>query len=204
MNVTIRSTTQEDFRETEMLTREAFWDLYKPGCDEHLVLHNMRRVPAFVRELDFVAAGENKIIGNIVYSKAKIVDEHNLEHEVLCMGPVCVSPSYQRKGIGTRLLTHSISCAGKMGFKAVIIFGNPDFYHRFGFVSAQKYNITTSEGDNFDAFMALELHENSLKGIEGRYHEDPVFKVDDKELKIFENEFPFKEKHVTDTQLKRR
>ena len=155
MDIKIRLETEKDFRETEILTREAFWDIYKPGCDEHLVLHKLRKAPAFVNELDFVAVHEDRIIGNIIYSKAKIVNGDNQEHEVLCMGPLSVWPSYQGKGIGSQLMKHSIIAAEKMGFRAVIIFGDPDYYKRFGFVNAEKYRITTSDGANFDAFMAI-------------------------------------------------
>ncbi|MBF0475479.1 MAG: N-acetyltransferase [Deltaproteobacteria bacterium] len=202
MNMSIRLETPDDFRETEILTRDAFWDVYKPGCDEHLIIHKMRHIPAFVNELDFVAVYDNRIIGNIVFTRAKIVHESNAEYEVLCMGPISVSPLDQRRGVGSKLITHSFGCAARMGFRAIIIFGNPNYYHRFGFVTAQGYNIKTSEGENFDAFMALELYENSLKGIEGRFYADPVFRVNNEELEAFENEFPYKEKHVTATQLK--
>lgn len=82
-----------------------------------------------------------------------------------------------------------------------MLFGNPQYYQRFGFKNAAEYGITTKDGINFDAFMALELSENSLEGIMGKFYEDPVFKVNNKELEIFEDEFPYKEKHVTDTQL---
>ena len=203
MDITIRLESPSDFRETELLTREAFWDVYKPGCDEHLLLHNMRHVPAFIRELDFVADYKNKIVGNIIYTKAKVVGENNLEHEVLCMGPLCVLPSCQKKGIGSKLMKHSIARAKELGYTAIIIFGNPEYYNRFGFENAQKkYNIKTSEGENLDAFMALELYAGSLIGIEGRFYMDPVFKIDEKELEEFEKEFPYKEKHITATQLK--
>lgn len=85
MNISIRHEEEKDFRIIEELTREAFWDLYKPGCDEHLVVHNMRNVPAFVKELDFVACDDDKIVGYIMYSKAKIINDENKEFEVLCM-----------------------------------------------------------------------------------------------------------------------
>ncbi|TCL58819.1 hypothetical protein EDC14_104033 [Hydrogenispora ethanolica] len=83
-----------------------------------------------------------------------------------------------------------------------MIFGNPAYYHRFGFVNAAKFKITTGDGENFEAFMALELYEGALEGIAGKFHEDPVFQVDPVELAAFEAKFPYKEKHVTDTQLK--
>ncbi len=201
MDIEIRHETKDDHRETETLTRDAFWDLYKPGCDEHLLLHKIRDLQVFVSELNYVAVTGGTIIGNIVFSKASVVNDNGNEFEVLTMGPVSVLPQYQGKGIGSRLINHALDHAGKMGFAAVLIFGNSEYYSRFGFVNAEKYNIQTSEGDNFDAFMALELFENSLQGIEGKFYIDPVFFTDEKELKEFEKQFPFREKHVNDTQL---
>lgn len=201
MNIEIRLETENDFKETEILTREAFWDLYKPGCDEHLVLHKIRNLPVFVKQLDFVAIADNKIVGNIVYSKAKVIDTKNIEHEVLCMWPLSVLPSYQKKWIGSKLINHSTNIAKKLWFKGVIIFGNPDYYHRFGYKNAAIFNIKTSDGSNFEPFMALELSENSLQWVSGKFYADPVFEVDNNELEIFEKQFSHKEKHVTSTQL---
>ena len=201
MNIEIRHETKDDHRETETLTRDAFWDMYKPGCDEHLLLHKIRDLQVFVSELNYVAVTGGTIIGNIVFSKASVVNDNEYEFEVLTMGPVSVLPEYQGKGIGARLINHALDHAGKMGFAAVLIFGNPEYYSRFGFVNAAKYNIQTSEGENFDAFMALELFENSLQGMEGKFYIDQVFFTDEKELEEFEKQFPFREKHVNDTQL---
>lgn len=202
MNISIRSEEEKDFKYVENMTREAFWDLYKSGCDEHLVVHKIRKVPAFVKELDFIACDKDTIVGNIIYSRAKVVNEESKESEVLCMGPVTVLPSYQKQGIGSLLMNHSIKKAKQLGYKGIIIFGNPDYYQRFGFVNAKEYNIQTSWGENMDAFMALELYEGSLKDVSGKFYEDEVFKIENKELGDFEKQFPHKEKHVTDTQLK--
>lgn len=201
MNISIRLEEENDFKIVEYMTREAFWDLYKPGCDEHLIVHKIRKVPAFVKELDFIACEKDRIVGNIIYSRAKVVNEENKDFEVLCMGPFAVLPSDQKKGIGSLLLKHSIEEARQLGYKAIIIFGNPDYYQRFGFRNAEKYKIQTSWGENLDAFMALELYDGSLMGISGKFYEDEVFKTENEELEDFEREFPYKEKHVTDTQL---
>lgn len=202
MNISIRLEEENDFNSVEYMTREAFWDVYKPGCDEHLVLHKIRKVPAFVKELDLIACDEDRIVGNIIYSKAKVVNNEKKEFEVLCMGPVGVLPSYQKQGIGSLLMKRSIEKARQLGYKAIIIFGNPDYYHRFGFRNAEEYYIQTSAGENFDAFMALELYDGSLKGVSGKFYEDEVFKIEKEELEDFEKKFPHKIKHVTDTQLK--
>ncbi|AZO94606.1 N-acetyltransferase [Halocella sp. SP3-1] len=201
-NILIRLETQEDYSETENMIREAFWDVYKPGCDEHLVLHKLRQVSVFVEELDLVACDNNKIVGNIVYSKAKIMNNQNQEFTVLCMGPLGVLPSYQGRGIGSLLIKQSISKAKLLGYKAVVIFGDPNYYRRFGFENAEKYNIQTAQGENFDAFMVLELYDDSLNGIQGKFFDDPVFRIQSEELELFEKEFPYKVKHIIDTQLK--
>lgn len=201
-NILIRLETQEDYSETENMIREAFWDVYKPGCDEHLVLHKLRQVSVFVEELDLVACDNNKIVGNIVYSKAKIMNNQNQEFTVLCMGPLGVLPSYQGRGIGSLLIKQSISKAKLLGYKAVVIFGDPNYYRRFGFENAEKYNIQTAQGENFDAFMVLELYDDSLNGIQGKFFDDPVFRIQREELELFEKEFPYKVKHIIDTQLK--
>ncbi len=202
MSISIRQEEENDFKSVEDMTREAFWDLYKPGCDEHLVLHKIRKVPAFVKELDLIACDDDRIVGNIIYSKSKVVNEESREFEVLCMGPIAVLPSCQKQGIGSLLMNHSLEKARQLGHKAVIIFGNPDYYQRFGFRNAGDYNIQTSTGENFDAFMALELYDGSLKGISGKFYADEVFETDAEELEEFEKGFPPKVKHVTDTQLK--
>ena len=202
MNISIRLEEERDYRKVEHLTREAFWDLYRPGCCEHLIVHKIRKSPAFVKELDHVACQDGDVVGNIVYSKAKVVNGENREFEVLCMGPLAVLPLFQSKGIGSLLMNRTIEKARELGFKAILIFGNPKYYQRFGFANAKKYGITTASGENFDAFMALELFEGALDGITGKYYEDHAFEIRDEELEAFEREFPYREKHVTETQLK--
>jgi predicted N-acetyltransferase YhbS len=202
MDYEIRLETEHDYGETENITREAFWDVYKPGCDEHLVAHKLRSVEVFVKELDYVACHDTKIIGNIMYSKAKVVDANTNHFEVLCLGPVCVLPQYQGQGIGKSLIAESIKKAKELQYNGIFLMGNPAYYSKFGFVNAKAFDIQTSEGGNFDYFMGLELVESSLKGITGRFFEDEVFMVDTDELVEFEKKFPKRKKHVTDTQLK--
>lgn len=202
MKLIIRPENENDYEEVENLTREAFWDIYQPGCDEHLLVHKLRKVSAFIPGLDFVAVRGDKIVGHIIYSKSKIVDSEGIAHEAITFGPVSVLPSRQKKGIGSALIEHTKESAAKMGYKAIVIFGNPAYYHRFGFKSAESFGITTAEGANFEAFMAMELYPGALQGITGRFYEDPVFQVDKEELKAFEKRFPYKKKHVTSTQLK--
>jgi predicted N-acetyltransferase YhbS len=116
MNISIRLEEERDYKKVELLTREAFWDLYRPGCCEHLFVHKIRKVPAFIKELSYVACDGDNVVGNIIYSKAKVVNNESKEFEVLCMGPIGVLPSFQKKGIGSMLMDHSIKKARELGF----------------------------------------------------------------------------------------
>ncbi len=199
MNLIIRKEEEKDYHEVENLTREAFWDLYGPGCDEHLILHQLRKTPAFVKELSQVALISDRIVGQVTYSIARIRNEKGLEHEVLCMGPISVPPGEQGKGIGSRLMRESLEKAKDLGYNGVVIFGDPGYYQRFGFQNAKMYNFQTGTGENFDEFMALELQEEGFKGISGRFSIDEAFQVKKEELEEFEKGFPHKEKNFQRT-----
>ena len=198
----IRRENKNDYEEVENLTREAFWDIYQPGCAEHLLAHKLRKTAVFIPELDFVAVEDEKILGNIMYSKAKVADSKNTAHEVLTFGPISVLPDFQKKGIGKALIEHTMKLSKDMGYKAIVIYGNPAYYYRFGFKNAENFAITTSDGSNFEAFMAAELYAGALNGITGKFYEDSVFNIDEEELEEFEKKFPYREKHVTDSQLR--
>jgi len=156
----------------------------------------LRKVPAFVPELDFVVETDGKIVGNIVYSKAKIVDETGIEHEVVTFGPISVLPEYQNRGIGKALLRRTIAEAKCLGYRAILFYGHPDYYPRVGFRRASEFGIVTAKGRSFDAFMAMPLYEGALDGITGRFYEDPVFEVDAKKAEEFNKGFPHKELRV--------
>jgi predicted N-acetyltransferase YhbS len=200
MDIKLRLEEEKDYSAVENLTREAFWNVYRPGCDEHLVLHNMRNANEFIKELDYVAIYNNEIIGNIVYAKSKIIGTIK-EYEVLTFGPVSVLPKYQKKGIGKKLIVHTIKKSKEMGFKVIIIYGNPKYYEKFGFKNTKEYGITDMESNYNDALMVLELFPNSLENINGKFFEGEIYKINKEELEAFEKGFPYKEKLVLDTQI---
>ncbi|HKJ66724.1 MAG TPA: N-acetyltransferase [bacterium] len=196
MEVIIRTARESEYAQTEHITREAFWNQYKPGCEEHLILHNLRQSESYVPALDLVATRQSDIIGHCISTKASVLDPHQHTHEVVCVGPVSVLPAFQQQGVGAQLLQQSIITACASGFAGMILFGDPAYYHRFGFQNAAHYGITTKEGENFDAFMALELQENGLRAIHGRFYTDPAFEVDATELAAFETRFPARVKRA--------
>jgi predicted N-acetyltransferase YhbS len=196
LDINLRLERTEDHRPVEELTREAFWGMNHPSCDEHLLVHKLRKIPAFVPELDFVAEVDGMMVGNIMYSRAKVVDETGAEHEVLTFGPISVLPEYQGKGIGKALLEHTIAEARRLGYGAIVFYGHPDYYPRVGFRRAEESNITTASGKNVDALMAMPLYDGALDGISGRFYEDPVFRIDPKEAEEFDKLFPPKKLRV--------
>lgn len=195
MEINIRKETLADYRIVEELTREAFWgSMEHPTCDgEHLIVHKLRNLPSFVEDLDFVAEVEGRIAGHIIYSLAKVVMPDNREIEVLNFGPISVHPDYKRLGVGSALMRHSIAEAARLGYRAIIFYGHPDYYPRFGFRRAGRYGIVSSGGESLDALMAMELYDGALNGIAGRYIEDKVYEVDAEEMAEFEKGFPHKE-----------
>ena len=200
MDVLLRPEEEKDYNPVENLTREAFWNVYKPGCDEHLLIHNMRNKKEFIKDLDYVAVFNDEIIGNIVYAQAKIIGV-NKEYDVITFGPVSVLPMYQKLGIGKKLIEHTIIKSEEMGFNAILIYGNPKYYERFGFKNGKEYKITDKEGNYHDALMALELYPKSLENISGKFFEGEAYQIDKNELELFDKNFPYKEKLTLDTQI---
>lgn len=198
MNITIRLEETKDYPIVEEITRNAFWGcMDSPTCEgEHLLVHMLRQLPAFVPELNFVAEMDGKLMGHIIYSRTKIVTADNRDVPVLTFGPVSVLPEYKCMGIGSMLIRHSIVQAKTLGYRGIIIYGHPDYYPRFGFNRAAAYGITTKEGYNFDAFMALPLYDGAFDGVSGRYFQDDAFDIDPDENTAFDKRFPPKKPAV--------
>lgn len=172
--IIIRKETEKDYKNSEYLALRAFWNLYGPGCSEHYLVHILRDAGCYVENLSQVAEYEGKIVGLIMYSKAKVVDGDKI-HEVLSFGPLCVEPTMCNLGIGRKLLQESLKVAKEAGYPGVIIYGEPGYYPKFGFKTCDQFQITTPDGENFDAFMAYPLDEEKFSQIHGKFYEDEVF-----------------------------
>ena len=140
-DIIIRLEKKVEYREVEKLVRESFWNVYKPGCSEHYVLHVLRDDPAFVKELDFVMEKDGRLIGQNVFVRTVINADDGRDIDVLTMGPICIAPELKRKGYGKLLLDYSLEKAAEMGFGAVLFEGNIDFYGKSGFDYARKFGI---------------------------------------------------------------
>ena len=147
MKLTIRLERPGDYLEAEALTREAFWGVFHPTCDEHYLVHKLRNSRDFVPALDMVAESDGRIVGHILYTKARVTDAAGRENEVLTFGPLSVLPAYWKRGIGTALMRATIDRARELGYRGIVIFGHPDYYCRVGFRPAGEFGIVTGQGD---------------------------------------------------------
>ena len=164
----IRLEEKEDYREVENLVRESFWNVYKPGCSEHYVIHVLRDDPAFIPELDFVMEQDGKLIGQNMFMKTIIEADDGRTVDVLTMGPIGIIPEMKRKGYGKALLEHSLNKATEMGFGAVLFEGNINFYSKCGFTFAREFGIRyhdLPEGEDDSFFLCKELIPGYLDGM---------------------------------------
>jgi len=196
-NLTIRLETEKDYRAVEELTREAFWNVYKPGADEHYYVHQMRSHPDFIPELAFVLEEDGELVGNIMYTKAWLVDENGARKEILSFGPLSIAPDRQRQKLGKRLIEHSFAAARELGYDVNIIFGNPGNYVSRGFVSCKKKNISFVLAGNFPtALLVCELVPGALDGRAWMYIPSTAADCceDAAAVEAFDESFPPKEK----------
>ncbi len=200
----IRIASEADYRRTEELTREAFWNKYHPGCSEHYVLHRFRRNHALIPELDLVIEADGQIIGHIMYCPASIALDAGGQCPIVVFGPVSIDPARQGQGFGNRLIQYSLEKAAQMGFGAVAITGSPDYYHRFGFISGSSMGIYYHGVDRSEEapfFMVKELHAGYLKHVTGTYSDPAGYLVDNTDVERFDQNFPPKIKLKLPGQL---
>ena len=196
-DVTVRLEKPEDYRETEELVREAFWNVYRPGCSEHFVLHTLRDDPGFIKELDLVMEQGGRLIGQNMFMKAVIEGDDGRTVPVLTMGPIGILPALKRRGYGKMLLDESLKRAAGMGFGAVLFEGNIAFYGNCGFDYASKFGIRyhdLPDGADASFFLCKELIPGYLSGITGVYQTPAGYYVDDAAVEAFDKSFPPKEK----------
>ncbi|CAJ1393034.1 unnamed protein product [Effrenium voratum] len=191
----VRPVEVAEFRLTEELIREAFWNHFEPGADEHFIAHSLRKSEDYVPELDLVAVSDGKLVGSIVHSKSKIetTDGRSLR-DVVSFGPLGVLPEYRNRGIAAKLVRESLRLAKDMGFRAVIIMGDPRLYGRLGFRCGEKYDLTNAEGQFHVGLMAYPLYEGALDGAAGAFSESEAFGVSADALAEFDASFPAREK----------
>ena len=196
----IRNERKEDYREVENLTREAFWNVYRPGCQEHFVLNRFRSNPDFIPELDMVMEADGRIIGHVMFSRASITLADGTAFPSWTFGPISIHPDYKRKGYGLKLLQYALEKAREMGVGLLQMEGNIEFYKHAGFDLASKLKIHyhgEPAGSEVPYFLAQELIPGYWGDREGTYCPPSGYFVADAMPEAFEAYdagFPHKEK----------
>lgn len=204
MKPTIRKETPNDYRKVETLIRESFWNVYRPGCMEHFVIHQLREDPAFVQELDFVMELDGRIIGQNMFMRAAISADDGRQIPIMTMGPICIANHLKRQGYGKMLLDYSLEKAKELGCCALCIEGDIGFYGKSGFCCASEKGIRyhgLPEGADSSFFLCRELIPGYLEGITGEYAPPQGYFVDEAACEEFDKNFPPKEKQKLPGQL---
>ena len=184
----IRLETEKDHRAVEELVRDSFWNVYRPGCLEHFVLHRLREDPAFVRELDFVMEKDGRIIGQNMFMRAIIKADDGRDVPIMTMGPICIASELKRQGYGKKLLDYSLARAAALGCGALCFEGNINFYGKSGFTYAREFGIRyhdLPEGADDSFFLCKELIPGYLSDVTGEYAPPEGYFVADREPEAF-------------------
>ena len=203
-NITIRLERKKEYREVENMVRESFWNVYRPGCMEHFMLHELRKDVAFVPELDFVMELDGTLIGQNMFMRAAICADDGQTVPIMTMGPICIAPAYKRQGYGKILLDYSVEKARELGCGALCLEGNIDFYGKSGFTYASRYGIRyhgVPEGEDVPFFLCRELQRGYLDGITGVYAPPEGYFVAEEAVEAFDKQFLYKEKKKLPGQI---
>ena len=186
----IRTEQPSDRQRVEEITRRAFWNLYMPGCTEHYLVHIMRAHPDFIPELDLVAELDGQVVGNIMYTRNRLTDEHGAEKDILTFGPVSITPELQRRGYGRQLMEESFRRAAALGYDTVVIFGDPANYVSRGFKSCKRFSVCLPDGSFPAGMLVKELVPGALAGKKWVYRQSPAFEFDEQEALRFDASLP--------------
>lgn len=200
MEIRIRHEDKRDFRKVEEVTRDAFYNLYFPGCEEHLVVHNIRKHKDYIKELSYIIEVNGEIVGSIFYTHSKIIGWDGREFKTISFGPVSIDPKYHRMGLGKKLITYSLKKARELKYNAVITLGYAYHYAPYGFLSGKQYNIAMEDGKFYKGVLVLPLYDRALENISGYVKFSNVFEVTEKDVEIFDSTFSKKEKYIQESQ----
>lgn len=199
--IIIRKETEKDYKASELMTMRAFWNIHGAGCNEHYLLHIIRKSSDYLPELSRIAEVDGKIVGGIFYTKAKVIGKDKV-YNIVTFGPLAVDPMYHSLGIGKKLFIKTAELVKQAGYKGICIFGEPDYYPKLGFKTCDNFGITDMQGNNFDAFMGYEVIPDGFCDIKGKFCESPDFEESNniEAVNLYEKQFPKYPKYKVPSQ----
>lgn len=201
MNIIIRKEEEKDYKRVEEIAREAFWNLYFPGANEHYITHKMRSHKDFIKELALVIEIDGVVQGGIFYTNSKIVSSNGKEYQTISFGPVFIAKNLHRKGLGRELITHSIKVAKELGYKGILTLGYPYHYNPYGFIGGKKYNISMGDMNYYTGLLALPLYEGAFNNISGYAVFSDTLEATPEEVEEFDKNFTPMEKGFQESQV---
>ncbi len=201
LDIIIRREIEADQLPVEMLTREAFWNLYRPGCDEHYTTHRIRGHEDFLPELTFVAEVDGQIVGSIIYTRSWVINQLGEKVETVTFGPLCVHPAWQRRGVGMALIEHTRDLAAQKRYPAILILGDPHNYVRHGFKTGKDMRVCTLDGKYPLGLLVLELRPGFFASSpQWRFQTSAAYDFAPEEAEAYDASFPPKEKKHQSSQ----
>jgi predicted N-acetyltransferase YhbS len=161
MDIFIRKEEERDYTEVEKLLTTSFGQE-----NESILVNRLRKNPDFISELSLVAEDKDTIVGYILFFPI-IISSGEVHHESLALAPMAVPPDFQSRGIGKQLIQKGLIKAKEKGFNSVIVIGHPEYYPKFGFKPASKWDIKAPFNLPDNVFLALELKDRALKNVAG-------------------------------------
>ena len=166
-HLTVRPEESSDIVAVRVVNEEAFGQ-----PEEARIVDAIRRNCTGI--LSLVAEHEGEVVGHILFSPA-LIETDSGGVEGMGLAPMAVTPSLQRRGIGTRLVEVGLDRLRMAECPFVIVVGHPDYYPRFGFLPASPRGLRCQwPGVPENAFMILAFDEDRLSGVTGtaRYRDD--------------------------------
>ena len=195
LSIEVRLEKAADHLTVEALTREAFWNLYRPGCDEHYTAHRLRGHEDFLPQLTFVAEVDGEIVGSIMYTRSWVINEQGEATDTATFGPLCVHPAWQRRGVGTALIEHTRKLAAQQGYPAILILGDPHNYCKHGFKTGKDMGVITLDGKYPLGLLVLELRSGFFASSpHWQLKTSTAYEFDAAEVDAYDARFPAKEK----------
>lgn len=171
-NLLIRPESQGDLQAIRQLLSAAF----RQDDETHLV-ERLKKSAEFIPELSFVAIVNDQIVGYILFPAIAVEPIADFNAGILALAPMAVDPAWQNRGVGSAMVKHGLEHALQLGYRAVVVLGHPEYYPKFGFRPASHWGIRPPIEVPDEAFLALELVENGLKGISGIVRYPRAFRI---------------------------
>jgi putative acetyltransferase len=165
MTIVIREETAADHGAVGDVIRQAF------GQDDEVRLVAALRDFGCV-QVALLADDDGEVVGHVLFSDLPIVTADGAV-AALALAPLAVSPSRQRRGIGTMLVREGLRACRQRGHRVVVVLGHPGYYPRFGFSAALARPLQSPFSG--EAFQALELVPGALNGVVGEVRYAPPF-----------------------------